>query len=207
LELDPRFGFVAALAGACHMLNVILGYAIDPQFERKEAIRLFRSALSVDDNDPETLAWACVTSAFMVGDCESEIEMADRAVALNPNSFYAWNSRGWVYEAAGLPEEAVRSFERAIRVSPVDPLLNITFAGMGRPLLRFVALTRPSSQGRKPNVRTPPIRQRTAVSRPLSPISDATLRRVRRRRVRLSSIPALQYLRISLGADNLRRSC
>ena len=67
----------------------------------------------------------------MVGDSESEIEMADRAVALNPNSFIAWHCRGWVYRIAGLPEEAIRSFERAIRMSPVDPLLHLTFAGMG----------------------------------------------------------------------------
>jgi tetratricopeptide (TPR) repeat protein len=52
----------------------------------------------------------------MVGDCESEIEMADRAVALNPNLIEAWHTRGWVYRNAGLPEEAVRSFERAIRM-------------------------------------------------------------------------------------------
>jgi adenylate cyclase len=131
LELDPRFGLAAALAGVRHMHNVSLGYAIDPQFDRKEAVRLFRLALSIDDSDPETLALACVTSAFMVGDCESEIEMADRAVALNPNSYLAWNARGWVYNVAGLPEEAVRSFERAIRMSPVDPLLHRAFTGMG----------------------------------------------------------------------------
>src|SRR5215469_9260446 len=58
LELDPRFGFVAALAGLCHMQNVIRSYAVDPQFERKEAIRLSRVALSIDDSDPETLACA-----------------------------------------------------------------------------------------------------------------------------------------------------
>ena len=57
LELDPRFGLVAALAGNCHMVNVLLDYANDPQFERKEAVRLLRLALSVDDGDPETLAW------------------------------------------------------------------------------------------------------------------------------------------------------
>jgi adenylate cyclase len=34
LELDPRFGLVARLAGMCHALNVLWGYAIDPQFER-----------------------------------------------------------------------------------------------------------------------------------------------------------------------------
>jgi adenylate cyclase len=88
-------------------------------------------ALSIDDSDPDTLTWAGFTSAYMVGDFESAIEMADRAVALNPNSFFAWNGRGWVYRVAGLPEEALPSFERAIRMSPVDPLLHQTLTGMG----------------------------------------------------------------------------
>jgi adenylate cyclase len=131
LELDPRYSSVAALAGACHMHNVLWGYTIDPQFDREEAIRLLRLALSLDDSDPETLAWAAFISAYMVGDCESEIEMADRAVALNPNSFIAWHFRGWVYRNAGRPEEAIQSFERAIRMSPVDPLLHRSFIGMG----------------------------------------------------------------------------
>src|SRR5712691_2574799 len=51
LELDPRFGLVAALAGNCHTLNVAFGFAADPPFERKEAIRLVRLALSFDDSD------------------------------------------------------------------------------------------------------------------------------------------------------------
>jgi len=131
LELDPRFGSVAALAGGCHGFNILLGYAADPQFERKEAVRLLRLALSLDDSDPDTLAWACLISAFLVGDCESAIEMADRAVALNPNSFLTWSSRGHVYRIAGLPEEALGNFERAIRVSPVDPRLHLMLVGMG----------------------------------------------------------------------------
>jgi adenylate cyclase len=88
-------------------------------------------ALSADDGDPQTLAWAATISTFMVGDCESEMEMADKAVALNPNSFHAWHARGWVHRAAGLPEEAVRSFERAIRMNPVDPELHFVLVGMG----------------------------------------------------------------------------
>ena len=137
LELDPQFGSVAALAGLCRMQNVILGYAVDPQFDRKEAARLLRLALSIDDSDPDTLALAAEISAFMVGDSESEIEMADRAVALNPNSFRAWQSRGWVYRNAGLPEEALRSFERAIHVSPVDPELYRLFVGIGQAFIEL----------------------------------------------------------------------
>ncbi|WLA98310.1 tetratricopeptide repeat protein [Bradyrhizobium elkanii] len=137
LELDPRFGFAAALAGDCHASNVALGYANDPQFDREEAVRLARLALRIDDGDPDTLSRIAVILAGTVGDSEAEIEMADRAVALNPNSWRTWNNRGWVYVLAGLPEEAMRSFERAIRMSPVDPLLHMTFIGIGNALMRL----------------------------------------------------------------------
>ena len=139
LQLDPQFGFVTALAGVCHMQRVLYGYAVDPQFDRKEAVRLMRLALSIDDSDPDTLAFAAIISAYMVGDCEREIEMANRAVALNPNSFLAWSSRGHVFRIARLPEEAIRSFERAIRTSPVDPRLHLMFVGMG---MAFIELRR-----------------------------------------------------------------
>jgi adenylate cyclase len=131
LELDPRYALVAALAGGCHHVNVLLGYAVDPAFERKEAVRLVRLALSIDDGDPDILAWDAIVSAFMVGDSERAVEMADRAVALNPNSFHAWNCRGHVYRVAGLLEEAVRSFDCALRVSPVDTNVVHSFAGIG----------------------------------------------------------------------------
>jgi adenylate cyclase len=73
----------------------------------------------------------------MTGDCERAIEVADCAVALNPNSFLAWNNRGWANRVAGLPEEALPSFERAMRASPVDPLLRQTLIGMGYALIEL----------------------------------------------------------------------
>ncbi|WP_024519843.1 adenylate/guanylate cyclase domain-containing protein [Bradyrhizobium sp. Tv2a-2] len=155
LELDPRFGLVAALAGLCHMQSVTLGYANDPQFDRKEAVRLFRLALSLDDSDPDTLAIAAVISAFMVGDRESEIEMADRAVALNPNSFVARRARALVYKVTGLPEEAVRSFECAMRLSPVDPLLHQTFAALGQALVELRRFDEAIVAGKKALLRNP----------------------------------------------------
>ena len=149
LELDPRFGAVAALAGLCRMRNVVWGHAVDSQFDRKEAVRLLHLALSVDEGDAQTLAWVSITSAHMIGDYESETEMADRAVALNPNLFDAWFCRGWVYKVAGLPEEAIRSFERAIRMSPVDPLLHRSFTGMGYALIELGRFDEAIAAGKK----------------------------------------------------------
>src|SRR5262245_55454316 len=149
LELDPRFGSVAHLAGICHLNNVFFGYATDLRFERTEAMRLVHLALSIDDGDPDTLVAAAVLSGFMAGDSESAIEIADRAVALNPNSFLGWHGRGWVYRNAGLPEEAVRSFERAMRMNPVDPRLYVSFTGMGSALIELSRLAEAVAAGKK----------------------------------------------------------
>ena len=48
-----------------------------------------------------------------------------------------WNCRGYVYRIAGLPEEAIRSFERAIRMSPVDPRLYTALTGIGQALIEL----------------------------------------------------------------------
>jgi len=136
LELDPRYGFVAAVAGACHILNVLWGYSIDPQSDRAEAVRLARLALSLDDDDAETLAFVAATLA-LTGDDERSVEIADRSAALNSNSFHAWHGRGTVYRIAGLWEEAIRSQQIAIRLSPVDPLLHQSFTVMGMALIEL----------------------------------------------------------------------
>ncbi|QPF83826.1 hypothetical protein IC762_29750 [Bradyrhizobium genosp. L] len=129
------------------MQNVVLGYSVDPEFDRKAADRFVRLMLSIDDNDPDNLAKASVVSASMVGDSEAEIEMANRAVALNPNSWATWNSRGWVRIIyAGLPEEAIRSFGRAARMSPLDPRLHTTLIDQSSSL-KYLKFTERSGTG------------------------------------------------------------
>ena len=48
--------------------------------------------------------------------------MVEQAVALNPNLAIAWNARGWVTLMCGEAERAIESFDRMIRLSPLDPL-------------------------------------------------------------------------------------
>jgi adenylate cyclase len=149
LELDPGFAFVAAIASLFHMMNVVLGFAADPQFDGREAVRFLRWASSVDDGDPQTLATIALVSVFTVGDDKSSIEMIDRAVALNPNDYYVWLDRGWIYQIAGLPEEAVKSFERAMHMSPVDPLMHRLAHGMGLALIELRRFEEAISAGKE----------------------------------------------------------
>jgi adenylate cyclase len=131
LEIDPRYGFAARVAGSCHLINVNQGWAADPKSEIAEGLRLIRLALSIDGNDDVALSILGRATAAFFKDYNAAREMADRAVASNPNAAFAWGERGWTYQLAGQPEEAIRSFERAIRLSPFDPLISSRFAGMG----------------------------------------------------------------------------
>jgi adenylate cyclase len=137
LEIDPRYGFAARIAGTCHLLNVTQAWAADPKLEIAEGLRLLRLALSIDGNDTDALSILGWATASFSDDYDTAREMADRAVALNPNAAFAWELRGWTYQRAGQPEEAIRSFERAIRLSPFDPWLFSTLAGMGISLIEL----------------------------------------------------------------------
>ncbi len=130
LEIDPRYGFAATLLADCHFRNILQGWAADPKSEIAEGLRLLRLALSIDGNDHVALSTLGCQTALFSGDFDTAREMVDRAVALNPNSFRAWEQRGFTYVIAGQPEEAIRSFERVIRLSPFDPLLFSAFTGM-----------------------------------------------------------------------------
>jgi len=134
LDLNPGSVSAAQLAANGHLNNVLLGFSTDRQFDRNEAIRLARLALSLDENDERALGIVGLVTAFLIGDHETAIDFVDRAVTSNPNFPTAWNYRGWIYQFAGRHEEAILSFERAIRVSPLD---HNSFAGIGYALIEL----------------------------------------------------------------------
>jgi TolB-like protein/Tfp pilus assembly protein PilF len=131
LDIDPRYSAAASLAIFCHTLNLLAGWSVDRQSDAKEAARLSQLVLSIDENDPETLASVGWGKAYLTGDFGAAAEMVDRAVALNPNSSFAWSYRGMTCVYAGQAEEALRSFERGMRLSPLDPMLFGMFAMIG----------------------------------------------------------------------------
>jgi adenylate cyclase len=137
LDLDPRSVRAATLATHAHLQNVVLGFAVDPQFDRNEAVRLARLALSLDENDQRALRMAAWVTAIVVGDHETAIDLVDRAVACNPNDPEGWRDKGWMYKFAGQHEEAILSFERGIHLGPSNPLLHSNLAGIGHALIEL----------------------------------------------------------------------
>jgi adenylate cyclase len=62
--------------------------------------------------------------------------MVDRAIGSNPNSWIVWEQRDDVFGSTGNFQEAIRSFERAVRLSPPDA---IVFATGGAAQVRLMA--------------------------------------------------------------------
>ena len=139
LEIDPQCGFAATLAAECHLRNARHGWTTDPKSEVAEGFRLLRLALEIDRSATLAMSMLGRAIATFSGDFDTAKEMVDRATALNPNSFRAWEERGWTYVTMGQPEDAIRSFERRIRLSPFDPALFATFTGTS---VSFICLGR-----------------------------------------------------------------
>jgi len=57
--------------------------------------------------------------------------MLERAVALDPNAAWAWSRLGWVENYANHPDRAIEYFQRALRLSPLDPMNFNNYVGMG----------------------------------------------------------------------------
>jgi TolB-like protein len=130
LEIDPRYSAAASLAGICHFMTIVQEWATDPKSEIREMVRLSQLILNIADDDPEPMAYAGWTRAYLSDDFDAAMELVDKAVALNPNSSIAWSYRALTCQFAGHYEEAIQSFERSMRLSPLDPMRYALLAGI-----------------------------------------------------------------------------
>ena len=126
--LDPEFAAAYAMAAISIMVPPsITGLALE---ERADAIRLARLGSRLGSEDAFALARSAQVLAFVGREYEQAEAMIEQAVALNSNLAVAWFCRGWVSLNCGKPERALQSFERMVRLSPLDPLRNNVWYGI-----------------------------------------------------------------------------
>ena len=65
---------------------------------------------------------AGITLALLAGEHATAMNAIERGLALNPNCALRWGVAGWVQPLMGRADLAVESIERAMRLSPLDPL-------------------------------------------------------------------------------------
>jgi adenylate cyclase len=65
---------------------------------------------------------AAVTLLALAGETTMAEAAVDRVLRLNSNAAIAWMTKGWIHAFRNQPEPAIDAFDRALRLSPFDPL-------------------------------------------------------------------------------------
>jgi TolB-like protein/class 3 adenylate cyclase/tetratricopeptide (TPR) repeat protein len=121
LEIDPSYAPAAGLAARCRVYQVQQGWARRTPELEAAALHLARHAIDTGKDDPDALWMAGHIIAVFSGDHKAGAAAIERALLLNPNAALAWTSRGWVHLFLDEADHAIAAFERASRLSPLDP--------------------------------------------------------------------------------------
>jgi TolB-like protein/class 3 adenylate cyclase/tetratricopeptide (TPR) repeat protein len=128
-EIDPNFASAFGMCAYCYVWRKANGWLADKDRAIAETERLARTAARLGPDDAVALAQAGFALAFVVGELDDGMALIDRALALNPNLAAAWRFSGFVKVFLGQPDQAIEPLERALRLSPLDPLIFIVQMG------------------------------------------------------------------------------
>jgi TolB-like protein len=118
--LDPEYASAYGMAAWCLFWRRINSWTTDYAQETAEGARLARLAVDLGKNDAVALTRGGHALAHFTRDIDAGIDFLDRALVLNPNLASAWFLGGYLRNWRGEPDEAIKRFEHAMRLSPLD---------------------------------------------------------------------------------------
>ncbi|MCH8154886.1 MAG: adenylate/guanylate cyclase domain-containing protein, partial [Proteobacteria bacterium] len=121
-ELDPGFATAYAHEADSRYINVIMGWAEDPDQTLAAGMTAAKKALALDDKDAVAY-FAAGRVHMMLGEHDASIGALETSLTLNPNFAQAYHGLGFALTLAGRIEDALDSLAKAERLSPRDPLL------------------------------------------------------------------------------------
>jgi TolB-like protein/class 3 adenylate cyclase len=123
LELDPEFGPAYAAAASSFSVRKANQWVVDQAREVEATDRFARAVGRFAADDPAALCMAGSALAHVVRDIEAGTRYTDRALALAPNLAIANLYGALVCMWRGDAELAIARLTRAMRLSPLDPML------------------------------------------------------------------------------------
>jgi adenylate cyclase len=130
LAIDSEYPLALSLAGWCHAQRSVYNWADDIAESQALARSLAERAAEMSGDDPVILAVLGAVHTFVHNHGTARV-LLERAVALDPNAAWAWSRLGWLENYADQPQKAIGNFERALRLSPIDPMNFNNYVGMG----------------------------------------------------------------------------
>ena len=137
LEMDPGFSLAKAAGAFACIQRVIEGYG--QADDVKSGLRFAEEALSDHKDNPVTLSLAGLAIGMLGYRAlgfrvlgfryEEALRAIDRAFSLSPNLFVVLFAAGYIRLIVGDGDAAIAHFERAIRLSPLDPGMSVLIVG------------------------------------------------------------------------------
>jgi adenylate cyclase len=130
LAIDPDYPLALSLAGWCHAQRSVYNWAEDIPQAQAQARSMAERAAELSGDDPIILTVLGAVHTFVRNIGTARI-LLDRALTLDPNAAWAWHRLGWLENYSDRPQQAIEHFERAIRLSPLDPMNFNNHVGLG----------------------------------------------------------------------------
>jgi adenylate cyclase len=122
IEADPKFAPAHAyLAYSCY-ITVILGYVEDPKARLAEGLEAANQALQIDEKDAISY-FAFARIRMMQGDHDASVAALRKSIQLNPCFAQSYHGLGFALTLSGELEKAKQTTQKAIEMSPQDPML------------------------------------------------------------------------------------
>ena len=133
LEIEADYPLALALAAWCHAQSSVYNWAESIAEAQTEALRLAERAADLSADDPLILTVLGTVHTFVRHFGAARV-LLDRATSLDPNSAWAWSRLGWLDVYSDRPDDAREKFEKALRLSPLDPMNFNNYVGLGSAL-------------------------------------------------------------------------
>jgi adenylate cyclase len=130
LTIDPEYPLALSLAGWCHAQRSVYNWADDIAVSQAMARSLAERAAEMSGDDPTILAILGAVHTIVRNYGTARV-LLERAVTLDPNAAWAWTRLGWLETYADQSPKAIENFERALRLSPLDPMNFNNYVGIG----------------------------------------------------------------------------
>jgi len=126
---DPDYGAALAWRAYWHLLRIGQGWSPDPEHDTAQAGDFARRAIGCDGMEPMAFAVSGHIAAYLHKDFETAFRHFETALDLNPNTAVAWLWSGAARAWMGDGPRAIYEIDKAISLSPYDPLM-YAYSGM-----------------------------------------------------------------------------
>ena len=120
LALDPNYAQALGYAAWCRAFRPTQGWSTLPEDDLLGASAFVDRALQIDPDDPIVLRSAALAAVLTRRDYDTSLDLADKSLAVDPNSALTWGTRGYINLYADRRNMALDDFDRAMRLSPYD---------------------------------------------------------------------------------------